>query len=120
MEALKRLEEASGRTRIESDAVIANEIDGNAIVTADTEFDFRRCLLGTVFPGIAEKIVNDELQKAGITIDTATISDQEFHVTLGRAAAQLLAHDAGNGGQVDGMTDHGAAGHARQVQQVVN
>lgn len=58
VEALERLEEAIGGSRIESDAVVAHEVDGNLVLALDAEFDFRRGLLGGVLPGVAEEIID--------------------------------------------------------------
>ena len=71
-------------------------------------------------PGVLQQVLQDDAQQPRVSYRFELLGDDEIHLALRIALAQLGGDLAGQRGQVHRLAGEFGAGHAREVEQVVD
>src|SRR5258708_24868298 len=97
MESLEGPEKLAGVSRVESGAVVTNEIGTGAVEMRLAELDAGRWVLRCEFPGVAQQILEDQTQQARLRCGFEAILDPVLHPAL-RLGLLKLSRDASREG----------------------
>ena len=84
------------------------------------ELDGRPRVLGRELPGVAEQVLQDDPQQAGVAVRGQPRLDHEVGLPTWLQPLQFRRDRPGEGAEVHSLALHVAAGQAGQLQQVVN
>src|SRR5437588_5867355 len=120
VETLERAEQLSGVSHVEARAIVADEVNGLALLALPTESDLRRVALRCELPGVAQKVREHDLQQALVAVRFEVVFDADRQRTCGVALPQLCDDRACQLAQAHGLAPHLASRDARKLQHVVN
>lgn len=83
VQALEHAKELVGVRHVQTGAVVANEVDDPAWPFVDAEFNSSLGSLARELPGIAEQILESNLQQTRIAFGTYPVRNGEFHLPTG-------------------------------------
>ncbi len=95
MHALKRPKQLSREGHIKAGAIISNVIDGLTVFIRCAELDPRARMLRSKFPGVPQKILDDDQQQSGIAFHKHIIRDIEFNISSRLPLFQFGSHGSG-------------------------
>src|SRR5258708_19836157 len=101
MESLEGPEELAGVGRVESGAVVTNEIGRGAVEMRLAEVDAGRWVLRCEFPGVAQQILEDQTQQARVRCGFEAILDPELHPALRLGLLNLRPDRSPQGADVE-------------------
>src|SRR5689334_17968265 len=110
---LKGAEEPVRQTRIESRAIVTNEIDSSLPLVFRSEFDSGRIASFRIFPGVLQQVLQSDLQETSVALCWGNIGDHEVHIASGIAAAHIEGNGAGQRRHVNRVAVKRNRGYAR-------
>src|SRR6266478_4630077 len=116
MQPLERAEQLGGVGHIESGSVVADKVDGIALLAYRAEFNMRFLQLAGKLPGIAKQVFQGDTQQPGIAAGPNIGSDFRVDDAPGLPAAPVAHDTRHNRAQMHRLTPQLAARQTRKVE----
>src|SRR5882724_4462504 len=120
MQALKRTEQLMYVCRIETGAIILQEISVRTSLTGDSKLDAGSFFSAREFPGVLKQIHQDDTQQGGVTRHSYLRGYNALDAALGVARFQLGGDSARYLAQIHDLGMDFQPAYAREIQQVVD
>ncbi len=120
MQPLEGAEELAGVAHVEARAVVAHVESRVVAVAQAADFDAGVLGLAAELPGVADQVLERRAQQARVGVRLHAVPHRYLHLALRLAALQLGHHLAGDLGDIDIAPRELAAGHLREVEQVLD
>src|SRR5918911_2704180 len=123
MQPLEGAEELVRVGHLEARPVVAHVVDRDAApareLLVQAELYPGLGLLTGKLPGVADQVLQSHPEELRVSPGLEPRLGRELHLPLRSGLPHLLGHLFGQRAQVYALAAHGAAGHAREAQQVV-